>query len=280
MSNLLLCMGARALHPFQFERTGTRVFTIEELCALVVQNAFLLDKEDFSEEMIRWIAEECQLERLAKLLGDRIHSINSSAATIAEVLLSYVQYNSEEEIRETVAILKDNANRGSFEKESSRADYMLQGGRFQNATTEYERLISTLPEDNKELRAHAFHNLGVMYAKLFNFKDAAEMFKQEYAQYPSEEAYIDYLAVMRMQMNEKEYVDFIGADSQAYSFSLKLEKRMNDILLEYSQSDGKRLIDLLEDCHKSGNTVEYCRQVDQITEKIRSQYRQHTTETI
>ena len=65
MSKPILCIGTYAKTPFHIEKVGKNVYCIEELCYILVNNAFLLDEDSFGNDLFDWIEKECSLERLA-----------------------------------------------------------------------------------------------------------------------------------------------------------------------------------------------------------------------
>lgn len=47
MSRVHLCLGRLADNPYTFEKSRVRVFSIEELCFFLRENAYLLDENIF-----------------------------------------------------------------------------------------------------------------------------------------------------------------------------------------------------------------------------------------
>ena len=52
MSNVLMCVGARSDTPYYMKHFDTQLYSIEELCYIITMNAFLLEEEDFDEDLI------------------------------------------------------------------------------------------------------------------------------------------------------------------------------------------------------------------------------------
>ena len=48
MSRVHLCLGRLADNPYTFEKSRVRVFSIEELCFFLRENAYLLDENIFT----------------------------------------------------------------------------------------------------------------------------------------------------------------------------------------------------------------------------------------
>ena len=227
MSKLIQCTGTYAQKPYYIAKIGMQVHSVEELCYSIVQYAFILDAEDFDSEMTKWLSEECGLKKMAEELDEFLRR-KGSAAGFAGMILEYVRYNTAEEISKTQEIMRANAGMNVYEKKMARANYLMKNGKCYQAFLQYDALLKILPQMEHEMHAKIEHNKGVILADLFDYENAAVMFRKEYGDRPTEEAYLCYLAALRMSMPEKKYIAFIGSDKEAYSFSMKLEKRMNE----------------------------------------------------
>lgn len=273
MSRPILCIGSYAKNPYQIEKIGRNVYCIEELCYCIVKNAFLLDEESFDRELFDWIENECSLEKLA----DELRSMASkkcSMASLAGTILDYVGYNTRKEVDRTEEILRENAGMDVYKKKLARADFLLKNGRFALAFREYEFLLHNTPDIDKKLRGRIRHNEGVMYAKLFLFDKAAEMFKQAYEDSGNRESYLQYLAAVRMNLSNKDYVSFIADSEEAYEASMELESRMKAAEELYASSEENLKIRALMVYKSEGKMHEYYNQVGEIADNMKFSYRE------
>ena len=273
MSRPILCIGSYAKNPYHIEKIGRNVYCIEELCYCIVKNAFLLDEESFDRELFDWIENECTLEKLA----DELRSMASkkcSMASLAGTILDYVGYNTRKEVDRTEEILRENAGMDVYKKKLARADFLLKSGRFSMAFREYEFLLHNTPDIDKKLRGRIEHNEGVMYAKLFLFDKAAKMFKKAFEDSGNKESYLQYLAAVRMDLPNKDYVSFIADSEEAYEASMELESRMKAAEELYSSSEDNLKIRTLMLYKSEGKMHEYYNQVGEIAEKMKFSYRE------
>ncbi len=272
MGRPILCIGTYGKNPYHIDKIGRNVYCIEELCYLIVQNAFLLDEDSFDNELFDWIATECSLDRLADELRS-MYAKKCSIAALAGTILDYVGYNSRKEVDKTEEILRANAGMDVYKKRLSRADFLMRNGRYSMAFKEYEFLLHNTPEIDRQLRARIEHNEGVMYAKLFLFERAEKMFLTAFEHGRNPESYIQYLAAVRMRLSNKEYVAFIADNEEAYEASLELEKRMNEAEDLYSASDDKHALGTIAVYKAEGKMHEYYQQVGDTTEELKLEYR-------
>ena len=273
MSRPILCIGSYAKNPYHIEKIGRNVYCIEELCYCIVKNAFLLDEESFDRELFDWIENECTLEKLA----DELRSMASkkcSMASLAGTILDYVGYNTRKEVDRTEEILRENAGMDVYKKKLARADFLLKSGRFSMAFREYEFLLHNTPDIDKKLRGRIEHNEGVMYAKLFLFDKAAKMFKQAFEDSGNKESYLQYLAAVRMDLPNKDYVSFIADSEEAYEASMELESRMKAAEELYASSEDNLKIRTLMVYKSEGKMHEYYTQVGEIAVKMKLSYRE------
>ena len=275
----ILCIGTYATTPYHLDKVGKNVYCIEELCYLIVQNAFLFDEDSFDKELFDWIAKECSLDRLA----DELRSMSAkkcSVASIAGTILDYVGYNSRKEVSRTEEILRENAGMDIYQKRLSRADFLMNSRRYALAFKEYDFILNNTPDINNRLRARIEHNEGVMFARLFLFDKAEQMFLKAYEDGRDPESFIQYLSAVRMRLSAKEYVAFVAENEDVYEASLELEKRMN-VATEFFASSGDnhdlRTISVIK---AEGKMHEYYDKIGEKTRRIKMDYRNLVSEKV
>ncbi|SDA46947.1 hypothetical protein SAMN02910275_00622 [Butyrivibrio sp. INlla18] len=272
MSRPILCIGTYAKTPYHLEKAGRNVFCIEELCYCLVNNAFLLDEDSFGNELFDWIDKECSLENLADELRG-MYLKKCSIASLAGTILDYVGYNSRKEIDRTEEILRANAGMDVYMKKLARAEFLIRNHKYSLAFREYEFLLNNTPDLDKSMRARIEHNEGVMYAKLFLFDKASNMFLRAYEDGGDRESYLQYLAAVRMKLSDKEYVSFIAENEEAYEASLELEKRMNEANELYGATKENHALGTLSVYKAEGRMHEYYAMAGEMAEELKEEYR-------
>ncbi|MBE5825124.1 MAG: hypothetical protein E7307_00665 [Butyrivibrio sp.] len=273
MSKPILCIGSYAKTPYHIEKIGRNVYCIEELCYCIVKNAFLLDEESFGKDLFDWIEYECSLVKLS----DELRSMAAkrcSMASLAGTILDYVGYNTRREVDRTEEILRENAGMDIYKKKLARADFLMKNGRYNMAFREYEFLLANTPDIDRQLRGRIEHNEGVMYARLFLFGKAADMFLKAYEDWGKRESYLQYLSAVRMNLSNKEYISFIADNDEAYEASMEIEKRMNEAEQLYAASDDNHVIGTLSVIKAEGKMHEYYDRIGQITDDLKAEYRE------
>lgn len=273
MGRVLLGTGDYAKIPYCFENLGIRVFSAEELCFVLKENAFLLDKEIVSKKLVRWIDEVLRLPELAASLYPLLHQ-RTSVGVFASVILQYVGFYDEETVRDTEKLFHKSANLNVFEKLKTRVDYMVTNGRLSMAVPEYDALLAALPPEEIKIRAGALHNKAVALCGLFLFEEAAEEFKKSFDILPERETLISYLAAKRMAMEESEYVAFVAGFPDYYEDTLELEKRVEALWLLWEESEEKHFMDECKELKTEGYMSRYYEAVDNKMQELKRKYRE------
>lgn len=212
MSELWICREQIAEKPFRLETEGMEIRTIEELCFFLYHAIERLEEDCFSEALLLWIEWELKMPRLACSLREEKQQ-GKNPIWCAWFLLKEIGLYSEEELGEIKNLCFAMDNKDAFECQKLKADRLLQGKRYLRSIRQYEQLLQIGEENRKYqgLLGDIRHNLGVAYAGLFLYTEAAEYFKAAYEQnrrIESKEAYEEVLKLLS-PMDTNEQWDFM-----------------------------------------------------------------------
>ncbi len=235
-----VCVGDYAAVPYCIPGLELNVFSMEELCYCIKENAFLLDFSLMNDELIDWIERQCGLKDLAKELYHLAHKSGSLSA-FASAILVYTGLYDESVIGETEQVLKKGAGLSTMEKRKSQVDYLVRKKKFLPALRGYDKLLKNWGELEKDqerqaaasTRAAIFHNKGVAYAGLMLYDSAAECFLAAYELSGSGDDYTEYLAAKRLELPESDYVAFAAGHPKNYQYALDLEKRLEQLTQDW-----------------------------------------------
>lgn len=272
MSAPLLCTGRYALRPYYLEKIGRRIYSIEELCYCIVQNAYMIDTDSFDMDLIDWIEVELGLKKLSDELRTMVVH-KCSAASFFGMIIDYVGYTTKEDYDKTVEVLRGNADMDIYEKRMARAEFLMKQGHLSQAFDEYETILKNTPDMDVNVKAKIEHNEGVLYAHLFMYDRAGELFLKAYEDGGDEESYMCYLASKRMTMSEREYITFVGENKDARNLSLRLEQRMDEANDLYDSSSANIKLRSLELYRTGAKMTEYYEEVERLTQDMKAEYR-------
>jgi len=277
MGKVILCVGRYAEIPYYLESGGVRIYSVEELCYFLRENALLLDAEIMKPELAEWLKSECELPELAKEMK-RYLKEKKTLNEYVGLIMNSIHYCTEAEWKEMDRLLTESRDWNSDERIKGRTDYHFHKGKYLYALLGYENLYHEIKEKDSELSAKILHNLGTVYAKLFLFEVAASYYKQAYDQGAGESSYFSYLAANRMYMTEPEYVDFAARQEGRHADLLTLEKRVEAFQAEYTSSDMKKQLDELAEWKNSQKMAEYYHRMEQMVADGKEAYRNNALE--
>lgn len=280
ISRVLTCVGKQADKPYYYDKLYTNLYSIEELCFVLHENAFMIEKEVMSHELAEWIEVECGLTDLARELYQLINQ-NASISSFVGMILDYVGYYSSDEIEKTENILKDNVTMNAFERWKAKADFLSENGHYVDAIREYDYIINRTPQDEIDLLSHSYNNMGVTYMQLRLYDFAEECFMEAYKLNGNEEAYKSYLISKRLHLPEQEYITEVANDSDSARTDLNVQVE-TDILTaekEFNESDEAAKLKELFELKSSADAQAYYERITKITEELKDNYREAVKET-
>lgn len=274
----LMCVGAIAGKPYYVEKAFVNVYSIEELCYVIYENAFMIDRDIVNRELAEWIDVECKLHDLARELFSLINQ-NAMASSFVGTIMLYAGYYSKAEIEKVESILRMNVTMNVYEKWKSKADFLYESRHYLLAQKEYQHVLDTLPEDDYELRSKVYNNMGVTYMALYLYDAAIECFEKAYECDNSEVAYKHYLKAMRLKLSEDEYLRFLSSEEDAYIKGVPLEGELERIRQEFDESDAALKMKELFEMKHERDAQTYYEEIGRMTETLKNDYRDIVLET-
>ena len=240
MSTTILCQVARAENPYYLEDVDMHIYSIEELCYYLQNHLPLVDLSFFSMHLLDWIEGELGAARL----GQTLHRILTEVPDpkLLDLILPVMQeagwLNTEEEraMREELRTIDEQPVAVRMKQ---KADMLVSYRKYARAIRTYE-LILTMKQTEKLGSAFAgsvSHNMGVVYAKLFQMEEAAACMKQAYEKLHTAQVLHDYLFCVRCGEGEEIYeklADGLGADQNMRD---SLDQEMQSLRSEEEPED-------------------------------------------
>lgn len=271
MGRVILCTGERTKNSYYLEEPGVHVYCIEELCYLLVQNAYLLDESIVSRKLIDWIGRECRLPELGKRLYPYLNHKDRFEDFVLEILRD-TGFPDAERIEAVQEAMKFGENLNIYEKRKKRIDGMAEKGKLETALLEYDRLLGEIPETEKNLSAGLWHNRGVVLAGLFRFGEAASSFATAYGLNGDRDSYFHFLAAKRMKLSDDDYVALVADREEAYEASMELEKKMDSLLAEYEETDTEKYLQQMKVWRNSEEAGRYYTETGKVVRKLKEKY--------
>ena len=280
-----LCVGEYSSVPYLIQGLEARVYSMEELCYCLKENAFLLDSSLMSDDLLGWIREQCGLRELADFLYPMVHR-QGSLSTYVSAILQYVGFYDAETIRQVEQILRRGAGLSSLEKRKEQVDYLVKKKKYVAAIRGYDGLLLKWEEfgemglsiPGEELKAGIHHNKGVAYARLMLYGQAGDSFLAAYRLSGDEEEYLCFLATKRLELTESQYVSFASGEMEHYELTLKLEKKMEELQKEFLLQPEKLMLSQRREYRDAGDERRYQEEGAGLCQALKSSYRLSVSE--
>jgi len=271
LSDVIVCLGKQAVKPYYIESARIHIYGIEELCYFLSEYYCLLTREVLSEKLALWIDEQCELKELSRSLLTLIHQSGSLHAT-AGMILEYVAFGSEDEIKQVEKSIRDIELLSEFEQRKLRAAYFVEQGKHMLAMEQYAKQLSLLEHKDIEKHSELFHNMGTVCARLFYFDLASEFFEKAYACEHKELDLKHFLVAKRMSMTQKEYHEFTEDVPEYSKLAIRMEDEIEKVSKQWKGTTEKKMLDDIHKKKESYDRVEYYASINVLVQNWKTEY--------
>lgn len=258
MGKLIQCSSPLALTPYHFRLTDTNVYSMEEVCYYIWHNIYMIQEEVFDREFVMWIEKELHMEETSHKLACLIQDHKNLKDIVVTICCS-CDYYDEEEINALIRLMDEIEQMPAYARKKHKGDTYLACHSYEKALEEYEKVFESdeVLHAEKEAYGSIFHNMGVAYSNLAEFRKAAEYFLKAYEQNKKDASLSQGLFALRLSKDVEGYkkalVDFdVSPEKQ-----LQWEKEYTQVISQSSQCREALKIEKLRNVMKSGNVAEY-----------------------
>lgn len=274
MGKLILCSGNRTDRPYVFASTGTRIYSIEELCYYIGENIYLLDEEMFSDSLIDWIDRELGLgEPADKLRQTKIGK--SDLKTKVTIVLCSADYFTEKEVKDILYSIDKISLMNPIKRNCLKAINYLKKHQYIEANAEYVRILNSkdainmTPEDYGDI----LHNMAVASIYTSGLTEATELFRQSYERNHKELTLKQYLSAILMSGDQELYDEKVieyQVDPALYQDTLN---EMDNLLTEAKNSANMEQIQQLKQDRTQGKQTEFIQKTEELLYTWISRYK-------
>lgn len=181
MAGLILCRSKYAKRPFYISSLAINIYSLEELCYYIYNNIYLVGTDLFSDTLVRFIGRELHETELASQL-DFLIGQNAGLTELITTVFRAVDYYTENEILKFSKLIDDLDSQNVSARLKARADNFLANRRYNSAIRNYVAIVSSKQDSKLEpaFYGDTWHNMGVAYANMHQFTEAAECFQKAY----------------------------------------------------------------------------------------------------
>ena len=274
MGKLIQCSSPLALTPYHFRLTDTNVYSMEEVCYYIWHNIYMIQEEVFDREFVMWIEKELHMEETSHKLACLIQDHKNLKDIVVTICCS-CDYYDEEEINALIRLMDEIEQMPAYARKKHKGDTYLACHSYEKALEEYEKVFESdeILHAEKEAYGSIFHNMGVAYSNLAEFRKAAVYFLKAYEQNKKDASLSQGLFALRLSKDVEGYkkalVDFdVSPEKQ-----LQWEKEYTQVTSQSSQCREALKIEKLRNVMKSGNVAEYYDKVHKYVLDWKNEYR-------
>ena len=274
MGKLIQCSSPLALTPYHFRLTDTNVYSMEEVCYYIWHNIYMIQEEVFDRGFVMWIEKELHMEETSHKLACLIQDHKNLKDIVVTICCS-CDYYDEEEINALIRLMDEIEQMPAYARKKHKGDTYLACHSYEKALEEYEKVFESdeVLHAEKEAYGSIFHNMGVAYSNLAEFRKAAEYFLKAYEQNKKDASLSQGLFALRLSKDVEGYkkalVDFdVSPEKQ-----LQWEKEYTQVISQSSQCREALKIEKLRNVMKSGNVAEYYDKVHKYVLDWKNEYR-------
>lgn len=274
MGELLLCKESIAAMPYYIEGISLNVYSMEELCYFIQNNTYLIERDFMNEDLCTWVGKEVKLPILAEKMRELVQR-KGRLSDFVLLILESCYYCTREEMRTIITIIREMEGKSDFECNKIRADRLMEKEKYLSSIYEYKRLLDSedAQKENPMLIGNIWHNLGVAYARLFLFEEAANCFKKAYQKNNKFESLKECLFAYRCLHDEGRFMSLAIEQGLTDEDMQKLREELSNASRGENTTAFEEHIEALALINERGDKQQFQREVDQIVQGWKEEYR-------
>ena len=273
MGKLILCCGKTAAKPYEFRRTGIRIYSVEELCYYITQNLETVADEIFAEDLADFMEEELGLSERAERFRELLHR-QSGLKDVVVCILCSADYYTEAEIKAILAQIDEMNALTPIQRRKRRADNYLKCGNVKEAAGEYDRILRSKESAGLSGKDYGdvLHNVAVITMRNDRFIQAAYYFREAYERNQNRDSLKCYLYALALEGDKEKCMQeakFYGMEDSAITeLFLELERLSG----EAETTSGWYDLESVRKMKEEGNT-DYQNAFRALLDRMKEEYR-------
>lgn len=180
MSGLMLCT-MQAQKPYFVKEISKNIYSIEELAYYLYNYLYLVEDKFFGEGLVDYLENTLELKSIADGLRQLAERGGNLGEKISFVIKNSGYYSSKEvdELERHLVMLD---SKTSSERIKAKADILMENSKYNLAIVFYRNILNKgrSSELSEEFYGEVYNNLGVAYARMFEYSTAAACFRSAY----------------------------------------------------------------------------------------------------
>lgn len=274
MSKVIACCGRKAEKPYIIGSTGTKLYSVEELCCFIGRNLSVLEESDLNLGLVFFFRQELGLSERADYI-EKLFSLSATPKDVLVAVLCSCDYFGVEEVAAILDEYDSYMSMSTAQRTKLKADRLMREGNIPEAVALYRSLLRGECEGTLSSVEYgeAMHNLAVAKIHRGAYSVAADGFLEAYRRTGSAESLKCYLFTLKLMKDEDKFsrerarlVD----DRNLYS---DINRTLDMVESEGALCSEMDTVDELKELKSSGKYIEYDRRLGQVLDELKKQYR-------
>lgn len=274
MGKLIQCSSKLAKKPYHFYATDTRVYSIEEVCYYIHENIYRMQGEVFDQGFAVWLREELGMEETAGKMEKMLKN-HDDLKDIVVTLCCSCDYYEEAQINELIRIMEETDHLPDRKKLKIQGDTELQCGHYERALEVYMSILRS--EDMLQAKPEEYgvfyHNIGVAFGRLGEYKKAADFFLNAYEKAQRKEDLQSYLFALRLAGRDQDWEQAAKELDMKAEQLAHLEEEYKETRKRCSVAKNVRRVKSLRHMIDSGKLSEYYDRIKRNIGEWKEEYR-------
>lgn len=276
MKRVILCETKPAKTSYIFQNTKIEVFSYEELCFYIYNNAALIAMEHIGITLFHWIANDLKLEDLAEELRDLKEKDTTDLTDLLTAILTYKEYYSIPEVKEFIFQMERMKSLPVAQFRKLQADGFLRYRKYIRAAAIYDEILEKYGAlQTDDFLSAIYHNKAVALAYNFELNEAAEAFIKAYQKKHNKESIYGYLLLMAT-IKDKSDVEVLAKYYDKEDFLENIYEAIEDTEDDAKGSPIYRRMEKAIFHYQKNNLMDYSKRMDAVIEELKSDFREQT----
>lgn len=276
MGKLIVTTGNYARTGYLLKNSKQNIYSMEELCYLIIRNPELCEDYLYDEGLARYIRETLGLKERGVLLADLIKR-DAPLKDLITVVFCSCDYFTKEEIEEFLQEQSKVERSEEWVRTKSKADSYLLQENYRDAVMNYRLLLKEKEAYGitSETLGDIYHNLAIALLHTDGFGEAADYFREAYERNNREESLKQYLLALRFAGDKVMYESALDIYQVSEEVSRWLDAAYFQTELETQEISDFDDLNRIRQLLSNGKINEFYSCVKRMTEQMKEQYRKY-----
>lgn len=276
MPRVILCETTPATTSYIFPNTRIEVFSYEELCYYIYNNAALISQEYIGVGMFNWIENGLHLQELARTLRIKKEKESTDLTDLLTAILTYREYYTIEEVKEFIFRLERMKGMSKPQFRKLQGDGFLRYHKYMKAISIYDEILEQFKDlKNEEFLGSLYHNKAVALAHNFEIREAMEAYLKAYEYTGNKETIYEYLLLAATLYDKKE-VEVLVKFYHVEDLLVKIYDAISDGETDVKGSPIYNRMEKAMYHYQKNNLTDFNKRMDTVLEELKRDFREQT----